>query len=613
MESSDGYELWRGQKKTNRGVYRGTMIEMDDLPHGYGRMLYHSGEQYVGGFSRGLRTGIGVLKKPHSSEGSLAVKIQAGEWKSDMLTGQGIMFYHNGDHFRGYVRNNLPHGKGIYHYKEGNIYEGDFFEGEQHGFGAMTYKNGELYLGMWKHGRYHGFGTYRFSNGDRYQGQFLDNMHHGVGVMLYANGNIVVGHWKEDELTGFTVMTMPNGSHFRGYFEGSLGKGKLFDSSCARTVQAKLIDDDVATFEFSVLNEDCKSVHSENFGSSSSSLANLSWMSDLTSSFFDDILKMALGKKEPLVEDERVLEATRAIDLEDTDGEDADEEEEGSVESELKNFIVDDDDEIEEGDESDRDSKQIDLKEIADEHVASDDEIMSLGKPAVTSESNASSKSSIRRRRRLIVEESDSDESLPSDEGEEESSSDKPQTGDEADTREDLNVMDFAGEIVEDQVNSNVHSDYEVYVEMMNEIKEIDQRIETRTCPSPILDMNKALMDLAEDASEHHEALSPSLSISQEPEKKKYHKKKMEQKSKKDPILEEMDPNVIAVDLFLSSTSPVQSKGKSKSAKKRKSSHETPSHSASPSPTKKSKKKRSPESESEGHVVAQQVFVHRCR
>ena len=102
-------------------------------------------------------------------------------------SGEGIMFFANGDQYIGEWRAGHMDGKGVIKYTRGDTYEGTFMKGFYYGEGKYTYTDGGYYSGEYKYRRVnpitkasfpeptglrHGFGMRVWANGTTYQGEF---------------------------------------------------------------------------------------------------------------------------------------------------------------------------------------------------------------------------------------------------------------------------------------------------------------------------------------------------------------------------------------------------------------------------------------------------------
>ena len=104
-------------------VYDGEVYVEGDCegtcPHGFGRIRWPNGEQYVGEWKHGERHGRGVHRWPDD------VQIYEGEFKDDFL-----------------------HGRGKMRWSDGRIYEGEWKKGGMQ-CGTMKWPNGDFYEGEW--------------------------------------------------------------------------------------------------------------------------------------------------------------------------------------------------------------------------------------------------------------------------------------------------------------------------------------------------------------------------------------------------------------------------------------------------------------------------------
>ena len=110
--------------------------------------------------------------------------------------------YLNGEYYgkcKGEIKNELMNGEGICIWKNGEKYIGEFKDDLFHGQGTYTFADGGIYVGEFKDDLFHGQGTYTFANGAKYIGEFKDDLFHGQGTMTYADGTVEKGIWKNDK------------------------------------------------------------------------------------------------------------------------------------------------------------------------------------------------------------------------------------------------------------------------------------------------------------------------------------------------------------------------------------------------------------------------------
>ena len=117
-----------------------------------------------------------------------------GEWKKDIMHGQGMYIFANGDRYQGAWKDGKKHGPGIYLYLADNEFKGD------------------IYVGEYKFDIYNGQGTYIWKDGSKYTGNFLDNNQDGQGIYIYPDGRKEVGEFKNGLLNGFAIQYDADGS-----------------------------------------------------------------------------------------------------------------------------------------------------------------------------------------------------------------------------------------------------------------------------------------------------------------------------------------------------------------------------------------------------------------
>jgi len=67
-----------------------------------------------------------------------------GEWLHGVASGQGSVYFKNGDWFSGDYHNNRKHGHGVYHWADGGWEEGTYYKGKKEGW-HRWYACGELW------------------------------------------------------------------------------------------------------------------------------------------------------------------------------------------------------------------------------------------------------------------------------------------------------------------------------------------------------------------------------------------------------------------------------------------------------------------------------------
>lgn len=121
----------------------------------------------------GKKDGIGII---FWSDGSK----YEGQFRNDMICGNGRKLMINGEYYKGQFDHDLPNGYGTYIELHGAKYEGEWKDGKMHGRGTQVFKDGEkTYVGQYYEGKMHGQGTMYFKDGSYYEGDFVQGLFHG--------------------------------------------------------------------------------------------------------------------------------------------------------------------------------------------------------------------------------------------------------------------------------------------------------------------------------------------------------------------------------------------------------------------------------------------------
>lgn len=130
-----------------------------------------------------------------------------GEFKKDMLEGQGTYYCHTGDIYRGGFeagwsgslgkRGEKGHGEGTVTFPEGDVYIGQFSDGVPHGEGQLRFVDGESVNGTFDMGKWEG--TRMYANGDVFRGSFYLNCPSGQGSVEFRGGAVYEGEFVNGE------------------------------------------------------------------------------------------------------------------------------------------------------------------------------------------------------------------------------------------------------------------------------------------------------------------------------------------------------------------------------------------------------------------------------
>eukprot|EP01088_Endostelium_zonatum_P018011 TRINITY_DN55_c0_g1_i1.p1 TRINITY_DN55_c0_g1~~TRINITY_DN55_c0_g1_i1.p1 ORF type:complete len:227 (-),score=65.28 TRINITY_DN55_c0_g1_i1:113-793(-) len=162
----DGVRTGKGMYKYSCGdVYIGSFE--NNLPHGFGELLFATGTKYTGIFEFGKFQGAGRLDD------------SAGVYIGYFVDGKqedvnGMIEYLSGDVFMGQYQNGKRNGYGTYVHANGDYYKGMYRNGLKEGRGEERTVDGETYIGEFKGGRREGRGKWISADGIFHEGEFLN-------------------------------------------------------------------------------------------------------------------------------------------------------------------------------------------------------------------------------------------------------------------------------------------------------------------------------------------------------------------------------------------------------------------------------------------------------
>jgi hypothetical protein len=147
---------------------------------GFRVQTYADGDRYEGGFSGGVRNGVGVYLH---GDVRLLFDRYAGQWSAGRFSGAGVYTYSNTT-------------------SNGLRYEGESANNQRSGFGVFYWRDGGRYVGGWHHEDMSGPGVHYYADGRRYEGEWANDRYSGHGVLWDANGRVSqAGIWTNDQLT----------------------------------------------------------------------------------------------------------------------------------------------------------------------------------------------------------------------------------------------------------------------------------------------------------------------------------------------------------------------------------------------------------------------------
>ena len=263
---------WDENKKSGEGVFiyaNGDRYEgkfKNDYRSGHGVLKKKQGESYEGAWKEDALNGYGVISFPngdliegefkkgalkyggtftYSPEGKFSsipyngiiIELKDEYFKDGISQGPnntpyfsdkenydgfyyGTIKWPNGNLYRGYLKNEIPHYEGsmIYpappkpmgSFKEPPInpkYEGSWKMGKRHGKGTMLYKTSAVYEDEWKSGN------------SKYIGEWKNDKRHGKGEMIFQpSEEKYIGEWKNDEPNGKGSLIDKSKKIYKGIF-----------------------------------------------------------------------------------------------------------------------------------------------------------------------------------------------------------------------------------------------------------------------------------------------------------------------------------------------------------------------------------------------------------
>ncbi|KAM9305516.1 radial spoke head 10 homolog B [Gastrophryne carolinensis] len=177
--------------------YEGELVNR--LYEGEGVVYYKDGNVYKGTFSEGLMHGTGTYTWTDGL-------VYEGEFSRNVPMGHGVYKWPDGSHYEGQVYKAIRHGSGMYLDKDQRVsYVGEWLMGKRHGKGTIYYDAEETswYEGDWINNTKEGWGVQCFKSGNIYEGQWKNNKFHGVGRMRWLTSNEeYMGQWENGVQNG---------------------------------------------------------------------------------------------------------------------------------------------------------------------------------------------------------------------------------------------------------------------------------------------------------------------------------------------------------------------------------------------------------------------------
>ena len=202
-------------------VYTGER-DTNGLPHGQGTLQNAKGICYIGKWTHGALSGIGIIEcKKGKYEGVIT------DFKEN---GDGVFYYSDGTKYEGTWINGVQDGKGFIYDASQNKSEVEFQMGRLiTGIFQLKIPNEGIYNGEVKNGIRHGIGTMIYNENDKfkrikYEGEWKDGKFDGKGTFFYENEKVFcvinneasyklkyIGEFKNGEKDGKGIVYFENG------------------------------------------------------------------------------------------------------------------------------------------------------------------------------------------------------------------------------------------------------------------------------------------------------------------------------------------------------------------------------------------------------------------
>lgn len=197
-------------------------------PHLYGELWWGTESYYVGGFSRGIKSGVGCQVLSNG-------EIYSGAFRQDVWNGYGSYYFADGSVLDGFFKDGEI---------DNPIYWGEkkcvpSHSGDPSGTSSFTYdgvgiqfdlSSGSIYNGQWKEGKKHGKGILFYGDGSHFRGNFFEDRIEGPGTLVKET-SVFCGHFKNGQKDGLAVEFFSDCA-VEGIWKANAGEGlfRIFDA-----------------------------------------------------------------------------------------------------------------------------------------------------------------------------------------------------------------------------------------------------------------------------------------------------------------------------------------------------------------------------------------------
>lgn len=203
-------DLWESSLKPksgkiiypNQAIYEGEIV--DRIPHGKGTLFFSTGGYCKGFFINGMLDGYGEALLQKQSR-------YLGNFTKGFPSGVGLLHLTDGTIIKSKTWDchlQLKEGKATYLDK--TIYKGSFFNLRPHGKGTLLFSTGERYIGIFTNGQLNGKAKIIWPDKSRYETVFINGKSSGKGSLFLTDGTLIESDtWNDTIRSGLGKIIYP--------------------------------------------------------------------------------------------------------------------------------------------------------------------------------------------------------------------------------------------------------------------------------------------------------------------------------------------------------------------------------------------------------------------
>lgn len=122
--------------------------------HGLGKIFFANSGCYMGEFTEGRIEGFGHMEFDNGKYWGEWGQFRVGKYTRGGRHGYGLLVWRSGEWYEGEFSKNEYHGLGFLSLPDGRCYAGQFQNGKAHGEGILIFPDGRVHKGEFRHGRF---------------------------------------------------------------------------------------------------------------------------------------------------------------------------------------------------------------------------------------------------------------------------------------------------------------------------------------------------------------------------------------------------------------------------------------------------------------------------